>query len=98
MDLRSSLFVLVEILENKMPSVCMILIVTSPPEPGLVAPFRCTVKPLVRTPENVHPARIGGVCVINDAVLDREGAHSGRFSRVCCPVGASACSNFRKRS
>src|ERR687883_679544 len=43
--------------------------------PCLVAPARRPVEPLVHAPENVEPACVGRVRVVDDAVLEREGAH-----------------------
>src|SRR6266545_2001265 len=67
-----------------------------PPEPvervvvvaGFVAPPRCAVEPLVHAPEAVEPARVGGVGVVDDAVLERERAHAGSLLRVGRPVRA----------
>src|SRR6266542_237104 len=55
---------------------------------GFVAPPRCAVEPLVHAPEAVEPARVGGVGVVDDAVLERERAHAGSLLRVGRPVRA----------
>src|SRR5947199_1197782 len=60
-----------------------------PPEPvervvvvaGFVAPPRRAVEPLVHAPEAVEPARVGGVGVVDDDVLEREPAPARRLTR-----------------
>src|SRR5687767_6859039 len=59
-----------------------VLVVTTPPIAGLVAPLRRPVEPLVRAPEAVQAARKGGIGVIDDAVLERERAHAWPLARV----------------
>src|SRR2546426_3543333 len=54
----------------------LVLVVAAPPDTGLVAPPGGAVEPLVHAPEAVHAARIGGIGVVNDAVLEHEGAHA----------------------
>src|SRR5262249_60513030 len=54
----------------------------APPDARLVASLRCTVEPLVHTPEPVHSARIRGICVVDDTVLEDERAHARRLARV----------------
>src|SRR5207244_7454764 len=39
-------------------------------------------------PEAVQSARIGGIGVVDDAVLERERAHARRLSRIRCGVGS----------
>src|SRR5882757_5539636 len=46
------------------------------------------IKPLVRSPEGVQPTCVGGIGVIDDAVLDHEGAHARPLARVGRQVGA----------
>ena len=58
----------------------------APPEAGLVATEWHAVEPLVRAPEDVQPARVRRVGVVDDAILQRERAHAGLFSRVRRPV------------
>ena len=71
-------------------SLLVVLVVPEPPDAGLVASPRSAVEPLVHAPETVQSARIGGIGVINDAVLERERAHARPLARVCERVG-SAC-------
>src|SRR6185436_10439175 len=53
------------------PVALVVLVVAVPPDARLVAPLWCAVEPLVHAPEAVQPARIGGIAVVNDAVLER---------------------------
>src|SRR5205823_11204616 len=51
-----------------------VLIVAAPPEARFVAPLGCAIEPLIHAPEAVHSARIGGIGVVHDAVVERERA------------------------
>src|SRR6266404_8206574 len=53
-----------------------VLVVAAPPDARLVAPLGCAVEPLVHAPEAVQSARISGVGVVDDAVLEDERAHA----------------------
>src|SRR5581483_8845368 len=53
----------------------VVLVMPPPPDSGLVASLGCPVEPLVHPPEPVQPARIGGIRVVDDPVLERERAH-----------------------
>src|SRR5262245_32787507 len=66
------------------------LIFIMPPPPGtlLVAALRRAVEPLVHAPQAVDATRVGGVRVVDDAVLEREGAHARPLARVRRRVGA----------
>src|ERR1044071_7491510 len=57
-------------------SALVVLVVAAPPDARLVAPLGRAVEPRVHAPEGVHPARIGGIGVVDDAVLARERAHA----------------------
>src|ERR1700745_1474016 len=57
-------------------SALVVLVVVAPPHAHLVAPPGCAVEPLVHAPEAVKSARIGGIGVVDGAVLQREGAHA----------------------
>src|SRR5438093_966323 len=46
-------------------SFAVVLVVTAPPEPRLVAPLGRAVEPLVHAPEAVHPALVRGVGVVH---------------------------------
>src|SRR3989454_7056618 len=65
-----------------------VLVVAAPPEARLVATLGRAVEPLVHAPEAVQSARIGGIGVVDDAVLERERAHARRLSRIRCGVGS----------
>src|SRR5688500_4660385 len=69
-------------------SLSTVLVVPPDPEVRLVASFRRPIEPLVHGPEPVYSAREGRIGVINDAVLQRKGAHAGSFAGVGRPVGA----------
>ena len=58
------------------------------PQPRFVPPIRCPVEPLVHSPERVEAARVGGVCVVDDAVGECERAHARRLAGVGGDVGA----------
>src|SRR6267378_6660351 len=59
-----------------------VLVVAAPPDARLVAPLGCAVEPLVHAPEAVESARISGVSVIDDAVLEHKRAHARPLARV----------------
>src|SRR6202042_3684351 len=63
-------------------SALLVLVVTAPPVACLVAPPGGAVEPLVRSPEAVQSARIGGIGVVDDAVLEQERAHARPLARV----------------
>src|SRR5206468_12415688 len=73
---------------TKISSAFVVLVVAAPPVARLVASLRCPVEPLVRGPEAVQSARIGGIGVVNDAVLERECAHARPLARVRGHVGS----------
>src|SRR5215470_3836124 len=56
-------------------SVLAILVVAPEPDVFLVAAQGSAVEPLVHPPETVQPARVRGIRVVYDAVLERERAH-----------------------
>src|SRR5258708_24723148 len=58
------------------------------PEAGLVAPAWRGVQPLVHAPEAVQSTRIGGIGVVDDAVLEHECAHARPLARVGGHVGS----------
>jgi len=70
-------------------SLRYVLIVAAPPDARLVAPPGGAVKPLVHAPEDVQSARIGGIGVVDDAILERERAHARAFARVRSRVGSA---------
>src|SRR5262245_29455888 len=68
--------------------LALVLVVTAPPDARLVTPLGGAVEPLVHAPEAIHSARIGGIGVVDDAVLERERAHTRALARVRGLVGS----------
>src|SRR5467141_209215 len=60
--------------QPRLRSALVVLVVAAPPEARLVAPLGCAVEPLVHAPKAVQSPRIGGIGVVDDAVLERERA------------------------
>src|SRR5215207_9183805 len=69
-------------------SALAVLVVAAEPETGLVASLGGAVEPLVHAPEAVQSARIGGIGVVEDAVLEHERAHARSLARVRGRVGS----------
>src|ERR1700688_2013210 len=69
-------------------SALVVLVVAATPVAGRGAPPGGAVEPRVRSPEGVQPARIGGITVVNDAVLEHERAQARPLARVGGHVGA----------
>src|SRR3989454_3098126 len=69
-------------------STVVVLVVAAPPEAGLVAPLGRAVEPLVHAPQAVHAARIGGIGVVDHAVLECERAQALPLTDERRPVGA----------
>jgi hypothetical protein len=61
----------------------IVFVVAAPPDARLVAPLGGAVEPLIHALESVHSARIGGIGVVNNAVLKCERAHT----RPLAPIG-----------
>src|SRR5262249_2260625 len=78
-------------------SALLVLVMATPPCSRFVAPFGRAVKPLVHSPKAVQSAPIGGVGVVDDAVLQRDGAAAGPLARERGHVG-SAHGRVRGRS
>src|SRR5437667_1231870 len=72
----------------RLRSALVVLVVAPPPDARFVAPAWRTVEPLVHAPEAVHSARIGGIGVVDDAILERERAYAGPLARVRGRVGS----------
>src|SRR5262249_55865323 len=67
-----------------------VLVVPAPPWPGpFVASLRRAVEPLIHAPQAVHAARIRGIRVIDDAVVEHERADTGPLPRVRRRVGSA---------
>src|ERR1700733_7097288 len=79
-------------------SVLVVLVVTAPPDAGLVAPIRSAVKPVVHAKEWVHAARVGGISVVDGAVIECERAHARSVAVIGGHVNAarSRKSAFRR--
>src|SRR5206468_3048532 len=72
----------------RLGSALVVLVVAVPPDARLVAPLGGAVEPLVHAPEAVQSARIGGIGVVDDAVLERERAQARPVARVRGDVGS----------
>src|SRR2546422_2087552 len=85
------------------PGICIasalvVLVVAAPPEAGLVAPLGGAVEPLVHAPQAVHAARIGGIGVVDAAVLECERAQALPLTYERRPVGAGSGCDLGGRS
>src|SRR6266852_2471329 len=69
-------------------SALVVLVVAASPDARLVAPLGCAVEPLVHAPEAVQSACIGGIGVVDDAVLEHERADARPIARVRGYVGS----------
>src|SRR5437879_2730178 len=69
--------------------LALVLVVAAPPDTGLVAPLGRAVEPLIHAPEPVQSARLGGIGVVDDAVLEGERAHARPLTYVGVDVGAA---------
>src|SRR5262252_523711 len=70
-------------------SPLVVLVVAAPPDARLVAPPGCAVEPLLHAPDAVHSARVAGIRVVDDAVVEHECAHARPFARVRGLVGSA---------
>src|SRR5882724_4601209 len=61
--------------ESPGSGMVVVLVVAAPPVTRLIAPLGSAVQPLPHAPEAVQSARIGRIRVVDDAVLEGEGAH-----------------------
>src|SRR5881296_3663194 len=82
----------------RLRSALVVLVVAAPPDARLVAPLGGAVEPLEHAPEAVHSARIGGIGVVDDAVLERERAHARPLARVRGHVGSGRGRELGDRS
>src|SRR5215212_7769869 len=90
-DLLFVIWYIYSLLRQRRPrlgSALVVLIVAAPPDALLVAPLGRAVEPLVHAPEAVQSARVGGIGVVDDAVLDHERAHARSLARVRGRVGS----------
>src|SRR5712691_5317782 len=74
--------------QPRLLSALVVLVVAAPPDARLVTPLGCAVEPLVHVPEAVQSARIGGIGVVDDDVLERERAHARPLAQVRGRVGS----------
>src|SRR3989441_1120199 len=74
--------------QPRLRSALVVLVVAAPPDARLVAPLGCAVEPLVHAPEAVQSARIGGIGVVDDAILEHERAHARPLARIRGHVGS----------
>src|SRR6266404_3783934 len=74
--------------QPRLRSALVVLVVAAPPGARLVAPLGGAVEPLVHAPEAVQSARIGGIGVVDDAVLEHECTHARSLARVRGHVGS----------
>src|SRR5712691_3301076 len=89
--------IIVLFLGVSMGSLAVVLVVAAPPEAGLVATERRAVEPLVHAPQDVNPALVRRVGVVDDAILEREGAHAGAFLPISRPVRSDARRELRDK-
>src|SRR3989441_7502795 len=75
--------------QPRLRSALVVLVMAAPPDARLVAPLGGAVEPLVHAPEAVQSARIGGIGVVDDAVLEHEPAHARPLPRVRGRVGST---------
>src|SRR5207248_6040898 len=70
----------------------LVFVAAAPPRASarLVASLRRPVEPLIHPPQAVEAARVGGVRVVDDAVLERERAHARRFAEERVEIDAHA--------
>ena len=81
----------------RLGSALVVLVATAKPESSLVASLWSAVKPLVHSPESIQSARIGGIGVVDDAILEHERAHARSLARVRGRVGSAHGREFRDR-
>ena len=60
----------------------------APPDARLVAAPGGAVEPLIHAPEAIQSARVGGIGVVDDAVLEHERAHTRPLASVRGHVGS----------
>src|SRR5262245_30845566 len=69
-------------------SALAVLVVAAPPDAALVASVGSAVEPLIHAPEGIDSARVCGIGVVDDAVLERERAQARSLTRVRGHVGS----------
>jgi hypothetical protein len=71
--------------------------VAAPPDARLVASLGGAIEPLVHAPEAVQSARVGGIGVVDDAVLEHERTHARPLARVRAHVSSGHGRDLRDR-
>src|SRR5579885_2512750 len=66
-----------------------VLVAAAPPDATLVASLGSAVEPLIGAPEPVEATRIGGIGVVDGAVLEDEGAHARPIAREAGRIGSA---------
>src|SRR5579883_523425 len=66
-----------------------VLVAAAPPDAALVASLGSAVEPLIGAPEPVEATRIGGIGVVDGAVLEDEGAHARPIAREAGRIGSA---------
>src|SRR5690348_13430143 len=69
-------------------SLGAVFVVAAVPDSIFVAAERRAVEPLVHAPEDIDPALVCRVGVVDGAVVEGERAHAGPFAPVGLPAGA----------
>src|SRR5499426_3784009 len=75
-----------ELALRRLGSALIVLVMAPPPDAGLVAPLGGAVEPLVHAPQGIQSARKGGIGVVDDAVVERERAHTRALAPVSVRV------------
>ena len=75
-------------LKRLLSRISYVLVVPPKPRSRFVPPIRCPIEPLVHSPERVEAARVGGVCVVDDAFGEYERTHARRLAGVGGDVNA----------
>src|SRR5258708_3332540 len=87
--------------QPRLRSALVVVVMAAEPRPGPLASLRRPAEPLVHTPEAVQSAHIGGIGVVDDAVLAHERAQARPIACVCGGVGSAhggeLCDGLRDR-
>src|SRR6266851_9726726 len=69
-------------------SALVVLVMAAEPGTRLVAPLGGAVEPLIHAPQAVHAARIAGIGVVDNALLEHERAEARPVARVGGRIGS----------
>jgi len=75
-----------------------VFVMAAKPDARLIPPFGRPVEPLVHAPETVQSTCIGGIGVVNDAVLEHKRAHARPLAGVRGNIASSHGCNLGDRS